>query len=408
MEVVGWEIRVTSSKLCKSRYSQNRFSSLSEEWDGVNSPLFCSGMQGCVRGGDRSTIPVKIPMRKKIVDGQHGTKIKMIAIPSSFHHSAGNEKDEASTDGEIVRGRETQDNSAREGWAAKANRRDASSLTNRGEVELIQSASVITQPILFAPFPFRGTLEGTGWLQPLGTHFTATKDGTDGSAKPSPCLPEGRQKDFGTSVEADILPDYALYLSPRGINAIPLHWRDYPLTLFLTHLPFSAPHEANAYPGNCDENDDTHHLHLPGFGVNPGPACGELRRLSPLYNADAYWMAGTWLWLRHASLHISISRTFSACTSVAPGMEHVLYRFHSDVTLSPGEIEHWPTDVPNSSHQDDPEALRCTMIHVPPGGDPDLRWVTAFPYAVFRTKCYYKPLLSPIDGGQMIPRVFAN
>ena len=152
-------------------------------------------------------------------------------------------------------------------------------------------------------------------------------------------------------------------------------------------------------------------------------------------------MAGTWLWLRHASLHISISRTFSACTSVAPGMEHVLYRsvlgmfydckvgfwqirrnfpsrrlgnsmsyvledqthilgnlrstrghnqicthictpyqekkktnirkiqeqprtlwpngpifclcrrFHSDVTLSPGEIEHWPTDVPNSSHQ---------------------------------------------------------
>ncbi|KAJ5230085.1 hypothetical protein N7489_010793 [Penicillium chrysogenum] len=67
----------------------------------------------------------------------------MIAIPSSFHHSAtsrlctavlsgrpvatlsfqGNEKDEASTDGEIVRGRETQDNSAREGWAAKAKAR---------------------------------------------------------------------------------------------------------------------------------------------------------------------------------------------------------------------------------------------------------------------------------------------
>ena len=27
-------------------------------------------------------------------------------------------------------------------------------------------------------------------------------DGTDGSAKPSPDLPEGRQKHFGTSVEA--------------------------------------------------------------------------------------------------------------------------------------------------------------------------------------------------------------
>lgn len=45
-----------------------------------------------------------------------------------------NEKDETSTDGEIVRVHETQDNSAdREGWAAKVNRRDASSRANRGE-----------------------------------------------------------------------------------------------------------------------------------------------------------------------------------------------------------------------------------------------------------------------------------
>lgn len=43
-------------------------------------------------------------------------------------------KDETSTDGEIVRVHETQDNSAdREGWAAKVNRRDASSRANRGE-----------------------------------------------------------------------------------------------------------------------------------------------------------------------------------------------------------------------------------------------------------------------------------
>lgn len=45
-----------------------------------------------------------------------------------------NKKDETSTDGEIVRVHETQDNSAdRKGWAAKVNRRDASSLANRGE-----------------------------------------------------------------------------------------------------------------------------------------------------------------------------------------------------------------------------------------------------------------------------------
>lgn len=51
-------------------------------------------------------------------------------------------------------------------------------------------------------FPFRGHYKAPAGLQPLGTHSTATKDGTDSSAKPSPYLPEGRQKGFGTSVEA--------------------------------------------------------------------------------------------------------------------------------------------------------------------------------------------------------------
>ncbi|CRL27752.1 unnamed protein product [Penicillium camemberti] len=38
----------------------------------------------------------------------------------------------------------------------------------------------------------------------------------------------------------------------------------------------------------------------------------------------------------------------------------------------------------------------------------DLRWVTAFTYDVLRTRCYYEPLFSPIDGGQIAPRVFAD
>lgn len=97
-------------------------------------------------------------MRKK-VDGQHETNIKtMVAIPTYFHHSGVSslssraavlgegdqshtlssretKKDcETNTYGEIVRVHETQDDSAgKEGWAAKVNRRDASSLANRGE-----------------------------------------------------------------------------------------------------------------------------------------------------------------------------------------------------------------------------------------------------------------------------------
>lgn len=58
-------------------------------------------------------------------------------------------------------------------------------------VEPIQCASVITS----RPFSLPGTLVGTGWLQPR-THSR------HGSAKPSPDLPEGHQKDFRTAVEA--------------------------------------------------------------------------------------------------------------------------------------------------------------------------------------------------------------
>lgn len=58
-------------------------------------------------------------------------------------------------------------------------------------VEPIQGASVITS----RPFSLPGTLVGTGWLQPR-THSR------HGSAKPSPDLPEGHQKDFRTAVEA--------------------------------------------------------------------------------------------------------------------------------------------------------------------------------------------------------------
>lgn len=52
---------------------------------------------------------------------------------------------------------------------------------------------------LIRPFSLPGGIRGHRLPSASGK---PTKDGTDGSAKPSPYLPEGRQKDFGTSVEA--------------------------------------------------------------------------------------------------------------------------------------------------------------------------------------------------------------
>ncbi|EKV13159.1 hypothetical protein PDIG_39340 [Penicillium digitatum PHI26] len=102
-------------------------------------------------------------------------------------------------------------------------------------------------------FPFRGHYKAPAGLQPLGTHSTATKDGTDSSAKPSPYLPEGRQKGFGTSVEAVEAVERKKKEKKRAAHPTHvLHWRDllssHGLSLSHTHLPFSAPGEAKTHP----------------------------------------------------------------------------------------------------------------------------------------------------------------